>query len=120
MILFHHGAGYTAQTFLPLISVLSTLLPTVCFATFDMRGHGQSSKSTDFSFESLLKDAEKVLESLLPAGGNDKIDVFLVGHSLGAAILAALPHKFINLRVKYSGLVMIDIIEGTKNVTEIS
>lgn len=84
-----------------------------------MRGHGRSSKSTDFSIESLLKDTEKVLESLLPVGGNENIDVFLIGHSLGAAILAALPHHFINLMVKYSGLVMIDIIEGTNNITKI-
>ena len=114
LILLHHGAGYTAQTFLPLISILSKSLPTVCFAAFDMRGHGQSSSSSDFRFESLLADAGKVLESLLVDGQKNKIDVFLVGHSLGASISAALPKNFTNPLVNFSGLVMIDIIEGIK------
>lgn len=77
-----------------------------------MRGHGQSSQSTDFEFESLLKDTGKVLESLLTEDMKDKIDVFLIGHSLGASILAALPNHFNNPLINFSALVMIDIIEG--------
>ena len=114
LIIFHHGAGYTAHTFLQLISVLRKSLPNVCFAAFDMRGHGQSDQSNDFGFDSLLKDVGKVIESLFSDDRNEKIDVFLIGHSLGASILAALPYNFKNSLIKFSGLIMIDIIEGKK------
>lgn len=79
-----------------------------------MRGHGQSTQSADFGFESLCKDAEKVLESLLALAHDqsEKIDVFLIGHSLGASVLAALPNIFKSPLINFSGLVMIDIIEG--------
>lgn len=77
-----------------------------------MRGHGQSAQSIDFGFETLLKDAGKVLESLLVDDQRDTIDVFLIGHSLGASVLAALPNNFNNPLINFSGLVMIDIIEG--------
>lgn len=77
-----------------------------------MRGHGQSDQSTDFGLDSLLKDVGKVIKSLLSDDRNEKINVFLIGHSLGASILAALPNNFNNPLIKFSGLIMIDIIEG--------
>lgn len=112
-VLLHHGAGYTGQTWLQLINVLQESLPSVCFVTFDMRGHGQSTiDCKDFSLETLINDAKKVLEAVL-TDKEENSEVFLIGHSLGAAILAALPHKF--SKIKFSGLVMVDIIEGNLN-----
>lgn len=77
-----------------------------------MRGHGQSSPSQDFSFESLVRDAAKVIQRVV--NGSEKVvEVFLIGHSLGAAVLAALPGQLKELgNIKFSGLVMVDIIEG--------
>lgn len=81
---------------------------------FDMRGHGKSTlECPDFCLETLTKDAESVLEAVLD-GCTNEIEVFLIGHSLGASILAALPHKsLLPKNLKFSGLVMVDIIEGT-------
>lgn len=78
-----------------------------------MRGHGQSTRScSDYSFKSLVTDSLKILEMMV-IHRTTVTEIFLVGHSLGASVLAALPtDKCSNLNIKYSGLVMIDIIEG--------
>ncbi len=112
--MLHHGAGYTSQTWLQLVDLLKESLPSVYIVAFDMRGHGKSTiDCPDYSLETLIKDAESVLGAVLDGCTND-IEVFLIGHSLGASILAALPDKsLLPKNVKFSGLVMIDIIEGT-------
>lgn len=86
---FHHGAGYTAQTWLPLIEILRKSLPDVCFVAFDMRGHGQSSPTDDYDIKRLVNDSKIVLETV--ALGTDSVETFLIGHSLGAAVFSALP-----------------------------
>lgn len=112
LVLFHHGAGYTSQTWFQLIKSLQLASPSLCFVTFDMRGHGKSSPSNDFSFESLVSDAAKVIQKIV-GGSEEIIEVFLIGHSLGAAVLAALPDQLKGSnKIKFSGLVMVDIIEG--------
>ena len=79
-----------------------------------MRGHGRSSSSNDFNFVSLVDDVVEVIKKVVK-GSEKMIEVFLVGHSLGAAVLAALPDQFKETKnIKFSGLVMVDIIEGNK------
>lgn len=82
-----------------------------------MRGHGKSSPSKDFKFDSLVSDAAKVIRRVINGSEEEMIEVFLVGHSLGAAVLAALPDQFkeSNNNIKFNGLVMVDIIEGKAN-----
>lgn len=92
LVLFHHGAGYTAQTWLPLIEILRKSVPNVCFVAFDMRGHGQSSPADDYDINRLINDCKRVLEVV--ALGEDRIETFLIGHSLGAAVLSAVPEIF--------------------------
>lgn len=78
-----------------------------------MRGHGKSSSSKEYNLSSLVNDASEVLKKVLADTEEKVIEIFLVGHSLGAAVLAALPDKFKESNgVIFSGLVMIDIIEG--------
>lgn len=77
-----------------------------------MRGHGKSSFTNDFEIGSLVNDAAEVLKKVV-TGSDGIIEVFLIGHSLGAAVLAALPNVLWNMNnIKFSGLVMVDIIEG--------
>ena len=89
LVFFHHGAGYTAQTWLPLIEILRKCWPDVCFVAFDMRGHGKSSLTDDYDIKRLVNDSKKVLETV--AQGTDSVEIFLIGHSLGAAVFSALP-----------------------------
>ena len=78
-----------------------------------MRGHGKSSLSTDFRFDSLVNDAAEVIKRTIEASSERLIEIFLIGHSLGAAVLAALPDELKECdNIKFSGLVMVDIIEG--------
>ena len=59
-----------------------------------------------------MNDAAEVLKKVV-TGSDGLIDVFLIGHSLGAAVLAALPNELRDTNnIKFSGLVMVDIIEG--------
>lgn len=92
MIFFHHGAGYTAQTWIPLIRALRSKLPqNVCYIAFDMRCHGKSTadpKYVDMGLRSLVEDVDIVMASLFKNASN-VVDVHLVGHSLGAAVLAS-------------------------------
>ena len=47
--------------------------------TFDQRGHGASSRSADYSWNTLVDDLVALVSKM------DLRDVTLVGHSLGAA-----------------------------------
>lgn len=87
-----------------------------------MRAHGQSSKCLDFDIKNLVSDALMVLNSIA-CNHEAIIDVFLIGHSLGAAVLSQLrdiaeldeKNKF-----NFAGLVMIDIIEGINDLMFLS
>lgn len=67
----------------------------------DMRGHGKSLKVTeegneiDMSLAALIDDVDVVLTTLCKNAAN-VVDVHLIGHSLGAAVLAAFsrPEKY--------------------------
>ena len=92
VILFHHGAGYTAQTWLPLIHALRSKLPqNICYVAFDMRCHGKSTadpRNVDMYLSSLVEDVDIVMAALFK-NASSVVDVHLVGHSLGAAVLSA-------------------------------
>jgi protein phosphatase methylesterase 1 len=94
LIFLHHGAGYTAQTWLPLIARLRRRLPDVCFVAADMRAHGKSigNGCVDVSLDALVEDVDVLLAYLLRNAAG-VVDVHLVGHSLGAAVLAAFSHS---------------------------
>lgn len=120
VVLLHHGAGYTAKTWLALISQLKSSLPSVCFVAWDMRGHGASKEANgntaaiEMSLDSLVSDVNAVLHAIL-AQTTKKLDFFLIGHSLGASVLAAFAAKHHSSlqRCQLHGLVMVDIIEDT-------
>lgn len=117
VLLLHHGAGYTAQTWLALISQLQQVLPNVCFVSWDMRGHGASAdpsssqQPTEMNLKSLVEDVEEVIRAIA-AETPKQLEFFLCGHSLGAAVLSAFAAKNAG-KFRCHGLVMIDIIEDT-------
>ncbi len=116
VLLLHHGAGYTAQTWLALIAQLKPVLPNVCFVAWDMRGHGASAEQNsktcvEMNLNALVDDVEQVIRAVL-AETSKPLEFFLCGHSLGAAVLSAFAVKGAG-RFRMHGLVMIDIIEDT-------
>lgn len=61
-----------------------------------MRGHGQSDKASSFNLEDLVEDVQLVIPAVLKqfsVDSNAAIDTFLIGHSLGAAVLASFANK---------------------------
>ncbi len=113
VLLLHHGAGYTSQTWLALIAQLKLVLPNVCFVAWDMRGHGTSAdaQKVEMSLNSLVDDVTEVIRAIV-AETPKQLEFFLCGHSLGAAVLSAFAAKNAG-KFRIHGLVMIDIIEDT-------
>ena len=66
--------------------------------TYDQRGHGASSLSTDYSWDTRVGDLVALLEEL------ELHDVTLVGHSLGAGVALEAANRIDDCR----GLAMID------------
>ena len=132
LLFCHHGAGSSSMTFAQLAQYItkgkndknhfnsSTNAnnkdenndedDTISLFLFDMRGHGDSLPQIDYSLESLVLDARELLEEALVRTNFQS--VFLLGHSLGGAVLAKLARSFPNADF-IKGLVLLDIVEET-------
>jgi protein phosphatase methylesterase 1 len=108
-ILLLHGAGHSAMTW----SMLAARLKQHCtLYAIDLRGHGATITSDDslLSIETLVSDVLAVLDCLLVV----KTKVLVVGHSMGGALAV---HVSLNIATTspatISGVVVIDVVEGT-------
>lgn len=110
ILLFFHGAGYTAETWCWLVDKLkeSLALPLLQVA-FDFRGHGRSKGDCVLSIDNLLLDASAVVRHYQEH--HPKSAIFLVGHSLGGSVVTKLVAK--GLISGVTGIVVIDIVEET-------
>lgn len=84
-VIFVHGIASTHATWGPLMQLLSSHFR--CLA-YDLRGHGEDRREPALSLEALVED----LEELRRAEQLDKVR--LVGHSLGALIVAGHALKY--------------------------
>lgn len=113
LFVLHHGAGSLAMTFAMLAAALQEVsgdeAPGVF--VFDMRAHGDSLLAPDFSLSTLTDDFAFLMNTLISEHG-PKNSLYLVGHSLGGAVLT---HYLMREPVKHNvrGLAMIDIVEET-------
>lgn len=115
VLIFHHGAGSSAMTFCWLAHVLKAnkegSVPGIF--VFDARGHGDSSKTqVDFSLQSFSNDFSFVIQQFCTRH-NIEAPIFLIGHSLGGAILTNYIMNFDHSHLRIQGLAMIDIVEET-------
>lgn len=97
-VVLHHGLGADLHVW---DSALAHLRKSRRAVTFDARGHGQSPKAAEYTVESLAQDLDEVVSSL----GIDRF--WLVGHSLGGAIISAYAGMKPN---KLDGLVYADAV----------
>lgn len=97
-----HGAGSSAMTFAHFASKTE-------FGVFayDMRGHGLSERGSDYFLDSLVEEAGAALEFLKKKHSGA---IYLVGHSLGGAVLTALASR---RDPQVRGLIVLDIVEET-------
>lgn len=99
-----HGAGSSSMTYAKLAEKVS---PDAGVFLFDLRGHGGSSPTEDFSMKTFVKDLQFIFEEFIT---KYKIQspIYFLGHSLGGSIIA----QFLNQhKPKVQGLILLDIVE---------
>ncbi|QDZ22779.1 protein phosphatase methylesterase [Chloropicon primus] len=100
-----HGGGYTGLTWALLAKKLRD---KYTIAALDLRSHGESSQSEDYSIEALAKDVTLVWQECF---GSTKPKTVLLGHSLGGAI--AIHASSLESIPSLAGTIVIDVVEGT-------
>ena len=115
IFVFVHGAGSSSMSFAKLTEQLLNQDPSVGVLLYDIRGHGSSSDATDYSLEVLIDDFQLILNTFSLKHGV-KNSVFLVGHSLGGAIVSGYAKRLTehgNIKLNIKGICMLDIVEET-------
>ncbi|XP_045204207.2 protein phosphatase methylesterase 1-like [Mercenaria mercenaria] len=109
VLLFLHGGGFSALSWAALCGSLSKLVACRCTA-IDLRGHGDSVTTDDItlSAEVMSSDVGDIVKELY---GESPPPIILVGHSMGGAIAVHTGTR--SLIPSLSGLVVIDVVEGT-------
>ncbi|EMG50979.1 hypothetical protein G210_5502 [Candida maltosa Xu316] len=105
VVFCQHGAGSSSMTFANLVKHIKD--ESLGIFLFDMRGHGESKASDDFSIDVLVEDTHFVLETFIKK--YQPTSIFLLGHSLGGAISAKYANVHTNDLIK--GLILLDIVE---------
>ncbi|KAH3766110.1 protein phosphatase methylesterase, partial [Pelomyxa schiedti] len=105
-----HGAGHSAMSF-AIVSAHIAQSTNCTIYCIDMRAHGLTTteNDVDLSVTTLCDDVASVIETMMPGNTNP---LFLVGHSMGGGIVvkaSTLPR----LRPQVSGIVVLDVVEGT-------
>lgn len=113
LLILLHGGGYSGLSWA--VFVKSLLENCYCkVAAIDLRGHGSSSTENDedLSIQTMSKDVGYIYSLLVnDRMGNDEPAVVLMGHSMGGAVAV---HVVANdLVPSVTGLVVIDVVEGT-------
>ncbi|KAG5518907.1 hypothetical protein PMAC_002438 [Pneumocystis sp. 'macacae'] len=114
----HHGAGSCGLSFACLAKEITLLADGECgILAYDIRGHGDSDDvlkdgKIDLRLDELCKDFVRMLELVSEyLGCKETMEVVLVGHSLGGAVLTYVAKE--QLVPGIIGCVVLDIVEGS-------
>lgn len=109
----HHGAGSSAMTFAKLAEQLHQ--HDIGVFMFDFRGHGHSSNAADASIEACVEDFKGVYDKFMQLHFQESSSnsIYLLGHSLGGAVLTKFMVKYYQIMPNIKGLIMLDIVEET-------
>lgn len=108
-----HGAGSSSMTFSAFSQQLTQLHDGIGIFLFDLRGHGDSSRSNEYDILDLVKDVQFVLTTFIKKQSIHQNPIYLLGHSLGGAVLSKFTSIFPNETNLIHGLIMLDIVEET-------
>ncbi|XP_012277067.1 protein phosphatase methylesterase 1 isoform X2 [Orussus abietinus] len=100
-----HGGGYSALTWAEFSTCITSMV--ICrVIAIDLRGHGDTytANEDDLSADTLALDVAAVIDRI-----THNRPVVLVGHSMGGAVAVRAAQLVNNL----SGLIVIDVVEGT-------
>ena len=111
LLVLLHGGGYSGLSWATFVKELRELV-FVKVAAIDIRGHGstKTNNDEDLSIETLARDVGLVCQQLITDEGTR---VVLMGHSMGGAIAVRSSVLCKELTDYISGLVVIDVVEGT-------
>ncbi|XP_017469471.1 PREDICTED: protein phosphatase methylesterase 1 [Rhagoletis zephyria] len=109
VLLLLHGGGYSGLTWSHFCVEITRIINCQCLAV-DLRGHGdtKTEQEDDLSSDTLAQDIGDLVLKLYT---EDIPPIYLVGHSMGAAIAVHIAHKA--LIPSIIGITVIDVVEGT-------
>lgn len=112
----HHGAGSSSMTYCKLAQSLEANFDngTPGVLAYDTRGHGKSTMGSeaDYSLTTLTNDFKSVLEQFHERH-NVNSSLYLLGHSLGGAVMTSYLDRYQDTPYQIRGLIMLDIVEET-------
>ncbi|KAK9323958.1 Alpha/Beta hydrolase protein [Lipomyces orientalis] len=127
--IFHHGAGSSGLTFSLLAARLHESLPEVGVLAYDARSHGATrpvdQDEGDASLDTLVRDFVNIVAyamglSPVPLHDNKPVEVVIVGHSLGGAVVTDAIRRLSEFwpsgdipKPVILGLVVLDVVEGS-------
>lgn len=112
----HHGAGSSSMTFCKLAQTLAEEYgkedDRPGLFTYDARGHGDSSTTNpvNYSLAMLTDDCKFMIDEFHVRHG-PKSSIYLLGHSLGGAVLTNYLISTPENGYKFKGLIIFDIVE---------
>lgn len=111
LLVLLHGGGYSGLSWSTFVKSLEELV-YVKVAAIDIRGHGSTTTDNDedLSIETLSRDIGLVCQRLIT---DEETRVILMGHSMGGSIAVHCSTSCQSLFHYLSGLVVIDVVEGT-------
>lgn len=106
VFVMHHGAGYSALSFGLVAKELTAAGCNV--VAFDARGHGKTiaDDESHLSLEQLGQDLIAIIQALW----DTPPELFLVGHSMGGAVVA---HVGSLNMLSIQGVAVLDVVEGS-------
>lgn len=110
ILMLLHGGGYSGLSWSVFAKSLTELIHVKIVAV-DMRGHGSThtDNDADLSADTLAKDAALIYKHIT---SENESNVILMGHSVGGAI-AVRSSLLPDFGSDLSGLIVIDVVEGT-------
>lgn len=112
ILIFIHGAGSSAMTFGKLAQELVKLDDSLGIFTYTLRGHDEISQDTDYSLQAFVDDFAFVLNRFISTHDISS-SIYLIGHSLGGAILSKFVQSNDVNSFNIKGIAMLDIVEET-------
>ncbi|KAI8595770.1 Alpha/Beta hydrolase protein [Dissophora ornata] len=113
VIVLHHGVGHCALSFAATGRELRKLVGDQArIVSIDARGHGETTSrdQTNLHIDRLSQDLQNVLVTLYgPSQEETMPEIFLVGHSMGGAVVTDVAYK--NLVPSVSAIAVLDMIE---------
>lgn len=109
-----HGAGSSSMTFATFAQQIIEMTNSIGIFLFDIRGHGDSSPTTEYDILDFVQDVHFILSTFTtkPYYTNNS-PIYLLGHSLGGAILSKYTSLHPDPQFNLQGLIMLDIVEET-------